>query len=284
MKPMAESSPVRGCMIIKPWGMSIWEAIKGDLDTRIKSHGVENAYFPMLIPMSYLSKEAEHVTGFAKECAVVTHHRLVADPEVPTALVPDPASKLEEPYVIRPTSETVILSTFRKWVVSHRDLPLKINQWANVMRWELRTRPFLRTSEFLWQEGHTAHSTAASAEDDARKMIEEYSSLCSDLLAIPTITGEKSPRETFAGAVKTHTIEALMQNGWALQSGTSHYLGQNFGKAFGVKFQGEGGEMTTVHGTSWGVSTRLVGAMIMSHSDDKGLVLPPRVAPTTCVS
>jgi len=277
---LAETSPVRGCMVIKPWGMSIWDRIRNELDVKIQEHGAENAYFPMLIPKSFLSKEAEHVDGFAKECAVVTHHRLTAGEG---GLIADPEAELEDPLIIRPTSETMIWFMFRKWINSHRDLPLKINQWANVMRWEMRTRPFLRTSEFLWQEGHTAHATAEGAQEDAKCMMENYAILCEDLLALPVVRGVKSPSERFAGAEETYTIEALMQNGWALQSGTSHYLGQSFGKAFDVTFQDTNGEQQDVYGTSWGVSTRLIGALIMSHSDDAGLVLPPRVAPVQVV-
>ncbi|KAL3804374.1 hypothetical protein HJC23_011302 [Cyclotella cryptica] len=283
---LAEPSPVRGCMVIKPWGMSIWDQIRNDLDARIKEHGAENAYFPLLIPKSFLSKEAEHVDGFAKECAVVTHHRLTVDTtEGPNkgGLIADPEAELEDPLIIRPTSETMIWNMFKKWIVSHRDLPLKVNQWANVMRWEMRTRPFLRTSEFLWQEGHTAHATAEGAIQDSKDMLDQYAELCRDLLAIPVIKGAKSPSERFAGAEETFTIEALMQNGWALQSGTSHFLGQSFGKAFDVTFQDAEGKQQDVWGTSWGVSTRLIGALIMTHSDDAGLVLPPRVAPVQVV-
>lgn len=279
---LAESSPVRGCMIIKPWGMSLWDMIRTDLDRRIKLHGAENAYFPLLIPKSFLSKEAEHVDGFAKECAVVTHHRLTAN-EDNTELIADPEAELEEPLIIRPTSETVIWNTFKRWIKSYRDLPLKVNQWANVMRWELRTRPFLRTSEFLWQEGHTAHADKEGALKDARDMMDHYAALCEELLALPVVKGVKSPSERFAGADETFTIEALMQNGWALQSGTSHFLGQNFGKAFDVTFQDDTGKQSDVWGTSWGVSTRLIGALIMMHSDDAGLVLPPSVAPIQVV-
>jgi prolyl-tRNA synthetase len=277
---LAETSPVRGCMVIKPWGMALWDRVRTELDRRIQEHGAENAYFPLLIPQSFLSKEAEHVDGFAKECAVVTHHRLTTGEN---GLIPDPEAKLEEPLIIRPTSETMIWYMFRKWINSYRDLPLKVNQWANVMRWEMRTRPFLRTSEFLWQEGHTAHATAESAQDDAREMMEQYAKLCEDFLSIPVVRGVKSPSERFAGAEETYTIEALMQNGWALQSGTSHFLGQSFGKAFSVTFQDENGQNQDVWGTSWGVSTRLLGALIMTHSDDAGLVLPPRVAPIQVV-
>lgn len=280
---LAETSPVRGCMVIKPWGMSLWETVRDDLDKRIKDHGAENAYFPLLIPKSFLSKEAEHVDGFAKECAVVTHHRLTADPDGEKGLIADPEAELEDPLIIRPTSETMIWNMFKKWIISHRDLPLKVNQWANVMRWELRTRPFLRTSEFLWQEGHTAHATREGAIEDAKEMIENYALLCEELLAIPVVKGCKSPSERFAGAEETYTIEALMQNGWALQSGTSHFLGQSFGKAFDVTFQDKNGKESSVWGTSWGVSTRLLGALIMTHSDDAGLVLPPKVAPVQVV-
>lgn len=280
---LAENSPVRGCMVIKPWGMSLWDMVRNDLDARIKEHGAENAYFPLLIPKSFLSKEAEHVDGFAKECAVVTHHRLTADPSGEKGLIADPEAELEDPLIIRPTSETVIWNMFKKWIISHRDLPLKVNQWANVMRWELRTRPFLRTSEFLWQEGHTAHATPEGAIEDARAMMNNYAALCEELLAIPVVKGVKSPSERFAGAEDTFTIEAMMQNGWALQSGTSHFLGQSFGKAFDVTFQDSEGKQQDVWGTSWGVSTRLIGALIMTHSDDSGLVLPSKVAPIQVV-
>lgn len=279
---LAENSPVRGCMVIKPWGMSLWDRVRNELDAKIQEHGAENAYFPLLIPKSFLAKEAEHVDGFAKECAVVTHHRLRASDDGST-LIADPDAELEDPLIIRPTSETMIWYTFRKWINSYRDLPLKINQWANVMRWEMRTRSFLRTSEFLWQEGHTAHATAEGANDDAKAMLENYANLCEELLAMPVIRGVKSPSERFAGASETYTIEALMQNGWALQSGTSHFLGQSFGKAFDVTFQDENGKQQDVWGTSWGVSTRLLGALIMTHSDDAGLVLPPRMAPVQVV-
>ena len=269
-------------MVIKPWGMALWDIVRNELDAKIKEHGAENAYFPLLIPKSFLSKEAEHVDGFAKECAVVTHHRLKAD-DGDNGLIADPDAELEEPLIVRPTSETMIWYMFRKWINSHRDLPLKINQWANVMRWEMRTRPFLRTSEFLWQEGHTAHADSEGAQEDAQAMIGHYASLCRDLLAMPVVVGVKSPSERFAGAQDTYTIEALMQNGWALQSGTSHFLGQSFGKAFDVTFQDENGTQQDVWGTSWGASTRLLGALIMTHSDDAGLVLPPRVAPVQVV-
>jgi len=280
---LSETSPVRGCMIIKPWGMSLWNTVQKELDTMITiDHGAENVYFPLLIPQSFLCKEAEHVEGFATECAVVTHSRLKVDEETGVLGV-DKDAELEEPLIIRPTSETMIWNVFKKWIKSYRDLPLKVNQWANVMRWELRTRPFLRTSEFLWQEGHTAHATADSAIQDTKDMLNYYEKLCTDLLAIPVIKGVKSPAERFAGADDTYTIEGLMQNGWALQCGTSHFLGQNFGKAFDVKYQNEDGGLDIVYGTSWGVSTRLLGALIMTHSDDAGLVLPPKVAPVQVV-
>eukprot|EP00292_Cryptomonas_paramecium_P011029 CAMPEP_0113669752 /NCGR_PEP_ID=MMETSP0038_2-20120614/4747_1 /TAXON_ID=2898 /ORGANISM="Cryptomonas paramecium" /LENGTH=324 /DNA_ID=CAMNT_0000585675 /DNA_START=308 /DNA_END=1279 /DNA_ORIENTATION=+ /assembly_acc=CAM_ASM_000170 len=231
---MVEQSPVKGCMVIRPWGMAVWDELKDELNRRIKACDVQNAYFPLFIPMSFLSKEAEHVDGFAKECAVVTHHRLTASEG---GLIPDPAAKLDEPLVVRPTSETIIWEMFRRWITSHRDLPLKINQWANVVRWEMRTRPFLRSSEFLWQEGHTAHATAECALSCARQMLDVYHRTCEELLAVPTVRGVKSPSERFAGADETYTVEALMQNGWALQSGTSHVLGQNFARAFGVYYQ-----------------------------------------------
>jgi prolyl-tRNA synthetase len=279
---LAENSPVRGCMIIKPTGMAIWDAVRAKLDATIHDHGAENAYFPLLLPKSFLSKEAEHVEGFAKECAVVTHHRLKASDDG-RGLIPDPDAELDEPLIIRPTSETMIWYTFRKWIGSYRDLPLKINQWANVVRWELRTRSFLRTSEFLWQEGHTAHATRQGAVQDATEMLDRYAQVCEQDLAIPVVRGAKSPSERFAGAEETYTIEALMQNGWALQSGTSHFLGQSFGKAFDVTFQDETGKQSDVWGTSWGVSTRLIGALIMTHSDDAGLVLPPRIAPVQVI-
>lgn len=279
---MVDQSPVRGCMVIKPWGMGVWDLLRAELDERIRDSGTQNAYFPLFIPLSFLAKEAEHVDGFAKECAVVTHHRLCASPDGKT-LIPDPEAKLEEPLIVRPTSETIIWNMFGKWINSYRDLPLKINQWANVVRWEMRTRPFLRSAEFLWQEGHTAHATAADAQLTAREALEMYSAVCEEMLALPTVKGAKSPAERFAGADDTYTIEALMQNGWALQSGTSHFLGQNFAKAFDVLYQTEAGTRELVWATSWGVSTRLLGAMVMTHSDDKGLVLPPPVAPVQVV-
>ncbi len=278
---LADYSPVKGSMVLRPSGYSIWESIRDDLDRRFKATGHVNAYFPLFIPMSFLSKEAQHVEGFAKECAVVTHHRLRAAEG--GGVEPDPASKLEEPLIVRPTSETIIWDMYRRWIQSWRDLPLLINQWANVVRWEMKTRPFLRTAEFLWQEGHTAHATAEEALVEAKKMLGVYCDFARDMLAIPVIPGVKSASERFAGAVETFTIEALMQNGWALQAGTSHFLGQNFAKAFDVTFQTQAGEREFVWATSWGVSTRLVGAVIMTHSDDNGLVLPPTLAPTQVV-
>ena len=279
---LAEQSPVRGCMVIKPYGYAIWESIQQNLDARFKATGVQNAYFPLLIPKSYLSKEAEHVEGFAKECAVVTHYRLKTNEEG-NGVVVDPAAKLEEELIIRPTSETTIWNTFRGWIQSWRDLPLLCNQWCNVMRWEMRTRLFLRTSEFLWQEGHTAHATREEAEARAKQMLDVYADFAKDVLAIPMVKGVKSANERFAGALETYTIEGMMQDGKALQSGTSHFLGQNFGKAFDVKFVNKDNQEEYAWATSWGVSTRLMGALIMSHSDDNGLVLPPYVAPIQVV-
>ena len=279
---LAEQSPVRGCMVIKPYGYAIWESIQQNLDARFKATGVQNAYFPLLIPKSYLSKEAEHVEGFAKECAVVTHYRLKTNEEG-NGVVVDPAAKLEEEHIIRPTSETTIWNTFRGWIQSWRDLPLLCNQWCNVMRWEMRTRLFLRTSEFLWQEGHTAHATREEAEARAKQMLDVYADFAKDVLAIPMVKGVKSANERFAGALETYTIEGMMQDGKALQSGTSHFLGQNFGKAFDVKFVNKDNQEEYAWATSWGVSTRLMGALIMSHSDDNGLVLPPHVAPIQVV-
>jgi len=280
---LVDQSPVKGCMVIKPNGMALWEAIRDDLDKRIKASGAQNAYFPLFIPVSFLSKEAEHVEGFAKECAVVTHHRLRTKPDGQKGVEPDPEAELEEQLIVRPTSETMIWHMFQRWIMSYRDLPLKINQWANVVRWELRTRPFLRSSEFLWQEGHTAHATKEEADESAREMLDEYAALCESLLAMPVVKGVKSPTERFAGADDTYTIEALMQNGWALQSGTSHFLGQNFARAFDVYFQTAENEQELVWATSYGASTRLIGALVMTHSDDAGLVLPPAVAPTQVV-
>lgn len=281
---LAESGPVKGCMVIKPHGYAIWEALRDALDARIKASGAKNAYFPLLIPQSFLAREAEHVEGFAKECAVVTHHRLRAVPGGEVGeLEPDPAAELEEPLVVRPTSETVVWHMFGKWIQSYRELPLLINQWANVVRWEMRTRPFLRTTEFLWQEGHTAHANAEEAEAKAREMIDVYADVAEKMLAIPCVLGVKSPSERFAGANDTYTIEAMMQNGWALQAGTSHFLGQSFAKAFDVTFKNDQGEDEFVWASSWGVTTRLIGALIMTHSDDTGLVLPPSVAPVQVV-
>ncbi len=271
---LAESSAVRGCMVIKPWGYGIWENLQRQLDKRIKETGHSNAYFPLFIPLSYLEKEAAHVEGFAKECAVVTHHRLEARDG---KLIP--TGELEEPLVVRPTSETIIGESFAKWVQSYRDLPILINQWANVVRWEMRTRLFLRTTEFLWQEGHTAHSTAEEAVEETMKMLEVYREVVEDVLAMPVITGEKIPEERFPGAVDTYCIEAMMQDRKALQAGTSHYLGQNFAKASDIKFLNKEGAIEHAYTTSWGVSTRLIGGMIMTHADDDGLRVPPKVAP-----
>ena len=278
---LAESSPVRGCMVIRPYGFALWEAIRDGLDRRFKATGHVNAYFPLFIPMSFLAREAEHVEGFAKECAVVTHHRLVAGPD--GGLIPDPEAKLEEPLVVRPTSETIIGSSFSNWVQSYRDLPLLINQWANVVRWELRTRPFLRTTEFLWQEGHTAHATEAEAVEETLRMLDVYADFAVNDAAIPVIKGRKSARERFAGAVETYAIEAMMGNGWALQAGTSHYLGTNFAKAFDIQFLDRENVKQYCHTTSWGLSTRMVGAAIMAHGDDQGLRLPPVMAPIQAV-
>lgn len=275
---LAEQSAVRGCMVIKPYGYAIWERIQAGLDARFKERGVQNAYFPMLIPKSFLSREAEHVEGFAKECAVVTHHRLMNDPEG-NGVVVDPKARLEEELIIRPTSETIIWSTYKNWITSYRDLPILCNQWCNVMRWEMRTRLFLRTAEFLWQEGHTAHATKEEAEDYARQMLDVYADFAEREMAIPVVKGVKSPNERFAGALNTYCIEAMMQDGKALQAGTSHFLGQNFAKSFDVTFLTKENKPEYVWATSWGVSTRLMGALIMTHSDDNGLVLPPHLAP-----
>ncbi len=275
---LAENSDVRGCMVIKPYGYTIWEKMQAELDRMFKATGHVNAYFPLFIPKSYLSREADHVEGFAKECAVVTHHRLKIS-EDGKGLVVDPEAKLEEELIVRPTSETVIWSSYRNWIQSYRDLPLLINQWANVVRWEMRTRLFLRTSEFLWQEGHTAHATQPEAVAEAKQMMEVYATFAEEQMALPVVRGIKTASERFAGAVETYCIEALMQDGKALQAGTSHFLGQNFAKAFDVKFASKTGELDYVWGTSWGVSTRLMGALIMAHSDDSGLVLPPKLAP-----
>ena len=279
---LAEQSPVRGCMVIKPYGYAIWEKMQHTLDTMFKATGVQNAYFPLLIPKSFLCREAEHVEGFAKECAVVTHYRLKNDPEGNGVIV-DPEARLEEEYIIRPTSETIIWGTYKNWIHSYRDLPLLINQWANVMRWEMRTRMFLRTSEFLWQEGHCAHATAEESEARTVEMIKIYAEFAEKYMAMPVIQGVKSENERFAGAVNTYTIEAMMQDGKALQAGTSHNLGQNFAKAFDVTFINKENKQEYVWANSWGVSTRLMGALIMTHSDDNGLVLPPKLAPLQVV-
>ena len=279
---LAEHSDVRGCMIIKPYGYAIWEKIKDQLDIMFKETGHQNAYFPLLIPKSYLSKEAAHVEGFAKECAVVTHYRL-KNSEDGTGVIVDPEAKLEEELIIRPTSETIIWNTYKKWIQSYRDLPILVNQWANVVRWEMRTRLFLRTSEFLWQEGHTAHATKIEAVEETEKMLEVYAQFVQEFMAVPVIKGVKSENERFAGAEETYCIEALMQDGKALQAGTSHFLGQNFAKAFDVSFADKEGNKNHVWATSWGVSTRLMGALVMTHSDDKGLVLPPKLAPIQVV-
>ena len=279
---LAENSAVRGCMVIKPYGYAIWEKMQRILDDKFKETGHHNAYFPLLIPKSFLSREADHVEGFAKECAVVTHYRLKNDPEGSGVIV-DPAARLEEELIIRPTSETIIWNTYKNWIQSYRDLPLLINQWANVMRWEMRTRLFLRTAEFLWQEGHTAHATREEAEVEARKMQNVYADFAENYMAMPVIKGVKTESERFAGAVDTYTIEAMMQDGKALQAGTSHFLGQNFGKAFDVTFIDKEGKTDYAWATSWGVSTRLIGALIMSHSDNNGLVLPPHLAPIQVV-
>ena len=278
---MAEESGVRGCMVIKPWGYGIWERIQTLMDARIKAAGVENCYFPLFIPLSYFAKEAEHVEGFAKEMAVVTHHRLIADGK--GGLVPDPEAKLEEPLIVRPTSETVIGAAMARWVQSWRDLPLLTNQWANVVRWEMRTRMFLRTSEFLWQEGHTAHADRADAMEETLRALEMYRSFSEEALAMPVIAGEKPENERFPGAVATYSIEAMMQDGKALQAGTSHYLGTGFAEAAGIQYQDREGKQAHCHTTSWGVSTRLIGGVIMTHGDDDGLRVPPAIAPQQIV-
>ncbi len=275
---LAENSPVRGCMVIKPYGYSIWEKMQAELDRMFKETGHSNAYFPLFIPKSFLSKEASHVEGFAKECAVVTHYRL-KNAEDGSGVIVDPEAKLEEELIVRPTSETVIWSTYKNWIQSYRDLPLLVNQWANVVRWEMRTRLFLRTTEFLWQEGHTAHATAEEAMSETVQMMNIYAQFSEEFMALPVVKGKKTASERFAGADETLCIEALMQDGKALQAGTSHFLGQNFAKAFDVKFATKEGGLEYVWGTSWGVSTRLMGALIMAHSDDNGLVLPPKLAP-----
>jgi len=277
---MAEPSPVRGSMIIKPWGYGVWEQIQKDLDRRIKETGHDNCYFPLFIPLSFIAKEAQHVEGFAKEMAVVTHHRLKM---IDGRLQPDPEARLEEPLIVRPTSETIIGDAFSRWIKSHRDLPLLINQWANIVRWEMRTRLFLRTSEFLWQEGHTAHADASDAMAETLRMLEVYRDFAETALAMPVIAGEKSENERFPGAVNTYSIEAMMQDGKALQAGTSHYLGTHFSEAQNIRFQNEAGELSWCHTTSWGVSTRLIGGVIMTHGDDDGLRLPPAVAPRQIV-
>lgn len=275
---LAENSAVRGCMVIKPYGFALWENMRDELDKRFKATGHQNAYFPIFIPKSFLSKEAAHVEGFAKECAVVTHYRLKNDPDGKGVIV-DPEAKLEEELIVRPTSETIIWSTYKNWVQSYRDLPILVNQWANVVRWEMRTRLFLRTAEFLWQEGHTAHATREEAIEETEKMLDVYASFCEEYMALPVIKGVKTANERFAGAEETYCIEAMMQDGKALQAGTSHFLGQNFAKAFDVKFADRDNKMEYVWATSWGVSTRLIGGLVMAHSDDSGLVLPPKIAP-----
>lgn len=279
---LAEQSAVRGCMVIKPYGYAIWEKMQQQLDKMFKETGAQNAYFPLLIPKSFLSREAEHIEGFAKECAVVTHYRL-KNSDSGAGVVVDPSARLEEELIIRPTSETIIWNTYKNWIKSWRDLPLMCNQWCNVMRWEMRTRPFLRTSEFLWQEGHTAHATKEEAVEEARKMLGVYATFAEKWMAVPVLQGVKSESEKFAGALDTYTIEAMMQDGKALQSGTSHFLGQNFAKSFDVTFLNKENKAEYVWATSWGVSTRLIGALIMTHSDDNGLVLPPKLAPIQVV-
>ena len=279
---LAEQSAVRGCMVIKPYGYAIWEKMQSILDKAFKETGVQNAYFPLCIPKSFFSREAEHVAGFAKECAVVTHHRLMNDPGGKGVVV-DPEAKLEEELIVRPTSETIIWNTYKNWIHSWRDLPILCNQWCNVVRWEMRTRLFLRTAEFLWQEGHTAHATAAEAEAEKQRMVDVYARFAREVMALPVVVGHKSPGERFAGAIDTMTIEAMMQDGKALQAGTSHFLGQNFAKSFDVQFTNKEGQQEYVWATSWGVSTRLMGALIMAHGDDNGLVLPPALAPIQVV-
>ena len=280
---LAENSGVRGCMVIKPYGYAIWEKMQAELDRKFKETGHENAYFPLFVPKSMFEAEEKNAEGFAKECAIVTHYRLKNDPDNPGKLMVDPNAKLEEELIVRPTSEAIIWSTYKGWVQSYRDLPLLINQWANVVRWEMRTRLFLRTAEFLWQEGHTAHATKKEAVEESEKMMHVYADFAQDFMAIPVIKGLKTETERFAGAEETYCIEALMQDGKALQAGTSHFLGQNFAKAFDVKFANAEGKQEHVWGTSWGVSTRLMGALVMTHSDDKGLVLPPNLAPIQVV-
>ncbi|MCK4639223.1 MAG: proline--tRNA ligase, partial [Bacteroidales bacterium] len=279
---LAENSAVRGCMVIKPYGFAIWEKMQAALDKMFKDTGHQNAYFPIFIPKSFFNKEASHVKGFAKECAVVTHYRLKTS-EDGKEIVVDEDAKLEEELIIRPTSETIIWDTYKNWIQSYRDLPILVNQWANVVRWEMRTRLFLRTTEFLWQEGHTAHETKEEAVEETEKMLNIYADFAENWMAVPVLKGTKSPNERFAGAIETYCIEALMQDGKALQTGTSHFLGQNFAKAFDVKFLTKENKLDYVWATSWGVSTRLMGALIMAHSDDNGLVLPPKLAPTQVV-
>jgi prolyl-tRNA synthetase len=279
---LAENSPVRGCMVIKPYGFAIWEKMQAVLDKMFKDTGHSNAYFPLFIPKSFFSKEASHVEGFAKECAVVTHYRLKND-EKDNSIIVDPDARLEEELIVRPTSETIIWNTYKGWIQSYRDLPILVNQWANIVRWEMRTRLFLRTAEFLWQEGHTAHATKEEAIEETKQMINVYADFVENWMGVPVIKGTKTDAERFAGAIETYTIEALMQDGKALQSGTSHFLGQNFAKAFDVQFTDKNGKLDYVWATSWGVSTRLMGALIMAHSDDNGLVLPPKLAPTQIV-
>ena len=279
---LADYSAVRGCMVIKPYGYAIWEKMRDQLDRMFKETGHQNAYFPLFIPKSFFSREADHVEGFAKECAVVTHYRLKNDPNGKGVVVDDDA-KLEEELIVRPTSETIIWNTYKSWIQSYRDLPILINQWANVVRWEMRTRLFLRTAEFLWQEGHTAHETKKEAVEEAERMINVYANFAREWMAMPVIIGRKSEAERFAGAIDTYTIEAMMQDGKALQAGTSHFLGQNFAKAFDVKFLNKDSNLEYVWATSWGVSTRLMGALVMTHSDDNGLVLPPKLAPVQVV-
>ena len=279
---LAENSAVRGCMVIKPYGYAIWEKMQANMDKMFNDTGHQNAYFPLFIPKSFLSKEAEHVAGFAKECAVVTHHRLMANPDGPGVVV-DPTAKLEEELVVRPTSETIIWSTYKNWINSWRDLPILVNQWANVVRWEMRTRLFLRTAEFLWQEGHTAHATKEEAIAEATRMVHVYADFARNIMAMPVVVGHKSESERFAGALDTLCIEAMMQDGKALQAGTSHFLGQNFARAFDVKYANKEGQLEYVWATSWGTSTRLMGALVMTHGDDNGLVLPPKLAPIQVV-
>ena len=279
---LAEQSAVRGCMVIKPYGYANWEKMQHILDEKFKATGVQNAYFPLFIPKSFFSREAEHVAGFAKECAVVTHHRLMNDPNG-NGVVVDPSAKLEEELIVRPTSETIIWNTYKNWITSWRDLPILCNQWCNVVRWEMRTRLFLRTAEFLWQEGHTAHATSQEAQEEAERMVHVYADFARNTMALPVIIGHKSPNERFAGALDTLTIEAMMQDGKALQAGTSHFLGQNFAKSFDVQFTNKDSQLEYVWATSWGVSTRLMGALIMAHGDDNGLVLPPALAPIQVV-